>query len=189
MTRIVLASSNPGKLREFAALLAPLRFELLSQAELGISTPEETGTTFLENALLKARYAAEHAGLPALADDSGLEVDALGGGPGVRSARYAGAGASERTNLERLLRELATRRRGSARRAISVSSPTCAAPRIRSRCSQPGPGRDTSRAYPPAAAASATTRHSCRPGRPALQRSWHRLARTPSATVRRRCRL
>ncbi len=108
MTRIVLASSNPGKLRELAALLAPLRFELLSQGELGISAPEETGTTFRENALLKARYAAEHAGLPALADDSGLEVDALGGGPGVRSARYAGAGASERTNLERLLRELET---------------------------------------------------------------------------------
>jgi XTP/dITP diphosphohydrolase len=106
VTRIVLASSNPGKLRELAALLAPLRLQLLSQGELGIAAPEETGTTFAENALLKARYAARHAGLPALADDSGLEVDALGGGPGVRSARYAGEGASDRANLERLLQEL-----------------------------------------------------------------------------------
>jgi len=103
----VLASSNPGKLRELAALLAPLRLELISQGELGIAAAEETGTTFRENALLKARTAARHAGLPALADDSGLEVDALGGRPGVRSSRYAGAGASDTANLERLLRELA----------------------------------------------------------------------------------
>jgi XTP/dITP diphosphohydrolase len=106
VTRIVLASSNPGKLRELAALLAPLRLELLPQADLGIAAPEETGTTFRENALLKARHAARHAGLPALADDSGLEVDALGGRPGVHSARYAGAGASDTANLERLLQEL-----------------------------------------------------------------------------------
>jgi XTP/dITP diphosphohydrolase len=106
VTRIVLASSNPGKLRELAALLAPLRLELLSQADLGIAPPEETGTTFRENALLKARHAAQHAALPALADDSGLEVDAMGGRPGVHSARYAGAGASDTANLERLLQEL-----------------------------------------------------------------------------------
>jgi XTP/dITP diphosphohydrolase len=106
VTRIVLASSNPGKLRELAALLAPLRLELLSQADLGIAAPEETGTTFRENALLKARHAAQHAALPALADDSGLEVDALGGRPGVHSARYAGAGASDTANLEHLLQEL-----------------------------------------------------------------------------------
>jgi len=106
VTRIVLASSNPGKLRELAALLAPLRLELLAQADLGIAPPEETGTTFRENALLKARHAAQHAALPALADDSGLEVDAMGGRPGVHSARYAGAGASDTANLERLLQEL-----------------------------------------------------------------------------------
>jgi XTP/dITP diphosphohydrolase len=106
VTRIVLASSNPGKLRELAALLAPLRLELLAQADLGIAPPEETGTTFRENALLKARHAAQQAALPALADDSGLEVDALGGRPGVHSARYAGAGASDTANLERLLQEL-----------------------------------------------------------------------------------
>jgi XTP/dITP diphosphohydrolase len=106
VTRIVLASSNPGKLRELAALLAPLRLELIGQGELGIAAPAETGTTFGANALLKARYAARHSGLPALADDSGLEVDALGGRPGVWSARYAGTGASDAANLERLLREL-----------------------------------------------------------------------------------
>jgi XTP/dITP diphosphohydrolase len=106
VTRIVLASSNPGKLRELAALLAPLRLELIGQGELGIAAPAETGTTFRDNALLKARYAAQHSGLPALADDSGLEVHALGGRPGVWSARYAGEGASDAANLQRLLREL-----------------------------------------------------------------------------------
>jgi XTP/dITP diphosphohydrolase len=106
VTRLVLASSNPGKLRELAALLAPLRLELICQSELGIAAAAETGTTFRENALLKACYVAQHSGLPALADDSGLEVDALGGRPGVWSARYAGPGASEAANRERLLREL-----------------------------------------------------------------------------------
>ena len=79
----MLASSNAGKLRELAALLAPLELELISQASLGIATPAETGTTFLANAVLKARHAAAASDLPALADDSGLEVDALGGRPGV----------------------------------------------------------------------------------------------------------
>ncbi|HYM29534.1 MAG TPA: non-canonical purine NTP pyrophosphatase, partial [Steroidobacteraceae bacterium] len=87
MTRAVLASGNPGKLREFAQLLAPLALELTAQGAFGIEPTEETGTTFAENALLKARHAARHARLPALADDSGIEVDALGGRPGVRSAR------------------------------------------------------------------------------------------------------
>jgi XTP/dITP diphosphohydrolase len=106
VTRIVLASSNAGKLREFAALLAPLQLELISQQALGIAAPAETGTTFLANALLKARHAAASAQLPALADDSGIEVDALGGQPGVRSARFAGEHASEQQNLHRLLAEL-----------------------------------------------------------------------------------
>lgn len=106
MTRIVLASGNAGKLREFAALLAPLHLELVTQHELGIAAAAETGTTFLANALLKARHAAAHARLPALADDSGLEVDALGGRPGVRSARFAGEHASDQQNLQRLLAEL-----------------------------------------------------------------------------------
>ncbi|MBS0380116.1 MAG: RdgB/HAM1 family non-canonical purine NTP pyrophosphatase [Proteobacteria bacterium] len=106
MKRLVLASSNPGKLRELGALLAPLQFELVSLAALGIPSPPETGTTFLANAVLKARHAAAHARLPALADDSGLEVDALGGRPGVWSARFAGEGASDADNLRRLLSEL-----------------------------------------------------------------------------------
>ncbi len=106
MKRAVLASANSGKLRELAALLAPAGFELVSQAALGIEPVPETGTTFLENALLKARHAAAAAQLPALADDSGLEVDALGGRPGVWSARFAHSGASDAENLARLLAEL-----------------------------------------------------------------------------------
>jgi XTP/dITP diphosphohydrolase len=104
--RAVLASGNPGKLREFASLLAPLAVELVPQAQFGIRPAAETGTTFLENALLKARHAARHAHLPALADDSGIEVDALGGRPGVWSARFAGEGASDAENLRHLLAEL-----------------------------------------------------------------------------------
>jgi XTP/dITP diphosphohydrolase len=107
VTRIVLASGNAGKLRELAALLAPLSLEIVPQAALGIDSPPETGTTFEANALLKARHAAARAGLPALADDSGLEVDALGGRPGVWSARFARDGASDSENLEHLLGELA----------------------------------------------------------------------------------
>ena len=107
MTRLVLASSNPGKLREFAALLQPFAFDLVPQDAFGIPPAAETGTSFADNALLKARHAAQHSGLPALADDSGLEVDALGGAPGVYSARYAGEGASDAANLEKLLHALA----------------------------------------------------------------------------------
>jgi XTP/dITP diphosphohydrolase len=106
VTRVVLASGNAGKLRELAVLLAPLSLALIPQAELGITAVPETGETFLANALLKARHAAASARLAALADDSGLEVDALGGRPGVESARYAHPGASDAENLERLLAEL-----------------------------------------------------------------------------------
>jgi XTP/dITP diphosphohydrolase len=103
---LVLASGNPGKLRELTALLAPLQLQLIPQGSLGIAAAKETGTTFLANAVLKARHAAAHSGLAALADDSGLEVDALGGRPGVWSARFAGDGASDADNLKRLLEEL-----------------------------------------------------------------------------------
>ena len=106
MTRIVLASGNVGKLREMSALLAPLGFELLTLGSLGIASPHETGTTFLENALLKARHAAGAAKLAAISDDSGIEVDALEGRPGVYSARFAGANATDRENLNKLLAEL-----------------------------------------------------------------------------------
>ena len=104
--RVILASSNKGKLRELSALLAPLGYDLIAQNTLGIDTPPETGDTFAANALLKARHAAAAAGFPALADDSGIEVDALGGRPGIYSARYAGEGASDEDNLQKLLREM-----------------------------------------------------------------------------------
>jgi len=106
MTRTVLASGNAGKLRELTAILGPLGLELVAQSTLGIESPPETGSTFLENALIKARHAARHSGLAALADDSGIEVDALDGRPGVRSARFAGEGASDADNLHKLLAEL-----------------------------------------------------------------------------------
>ena len=105
--KAVLASANPGKLRELAALLGPLGWELAPQSSFGIEPAEETGDTFAANALLKARHAAAGAGRPALADDSGLEVDALGGRPGVRSARYAGPECDDDANNRRLLEELA----------------------------------------------------------------------------------
>lgn len=104
--RVVLATGNAGKLREFSALLAPLGLTIVTQDSLGIASAEETGNTFEANALLKARHAAQAAGLPALADDSGLEVDALGGRPGVFSARYAGPGATDAANNNLLLAEL-----------------------------------------------------------------------------------
>ena len=104
--RIVLASNNAGKVREFNQLLAGGEFEVIPQSEFQVEEIEETGLSFVENALLKARNAAQHTGLPAIADDSGLEVDALDGAPGIYSARYAGAGASDRQNLERLLEAL-----------------------------------------------------------------------------------
>lgn len=104
--KTVLASGNPGKLREMTAILRPLGLELIAQSALGIEPPPETGSTFLENALIKARHAAHAAGLPALADDSGIEVDALDGRPGVRSARFAGEQASDNDNLHKLLSEL-----------------------------------------------------------------------------------
>ncbi len=119
--QVVLATSNPGKQRELQSLLAPLGYEVLLQSSLGIAAPEETGCTFEANALLKARHAARGAALPALADDSGLEVDALAGRPGVYSARYAGAGASDAANNERLLAELEglpPERRGARYRCV-----------------------------------------------------------------------
>lgn len=104
--RIVLASNNPGKVREISQLLAPLKLDVVSQAKLGVVEIEETGLTFVENAILKARNAASHTGLAAIADDSGLEVDALHGAPGIHSARYAGVNGNDQANIARLLAEL-----------------------------------------------------------------------------------
>ncbi len=103
---VVLASGNAGKLREMRAILAGHPVEILSQADFDIPAAEEDGETFVANALIKARHAARLSGLPAIADDSGLEVDALEGGPGVHSARYAGPGAGDAANNALLLREL-----------------------------------------------------------------------------------
>jgi XTP/dITP diphosphohydrolase len=105
--RVVLASGNAGKLREFSELLGATGLILQRQSEFGITPPPETGATFLENALIKARNAARLSGLPAIADDSGIEVDALGGAPGVYSARFAGVDASDEANLSKLLAALA----------------------------------------------------------------------------------
>lgn len=107
MDRIVLATGNAGKVRELDALLAGRGLEILPQSRFAVPQAEETGLTFVENAIIKARNAAAHTGLPAIADDSGIEVDALHGAPGIRSARYAGPGASDRDNLDKLLAELA----------------------------------------------------------------------------------
>ena len=111
--RLVLASSNEGKLREFRRLLAPLAIDVIAQSELGIPEADEPHATFVENALAKARHASAHAHLPALADDSGLCVRALGGAPGVQSARYAGGPKSDTRNNAKLiaaLRGIADRR-------------------------------------------------------------------------------
>ena len=104
--RIVLASNNPGKLREIQAVVDPRLYQLIPQSELQISEVAETGTTFVENAIIKARHASRQSGLCALADDSGIEVDALQGAPGVRSARYAGEQSSDTLNNEKLLASL-----------------------------------------------------------------------------------
>jgi XTP/dITP diphosphohydrolase len=114
MRRLVLASSNPGKLREFRQMLAPLGIEVVSQSELGIPEAGEPHGTFIENALAKARHASRHSGLPAFADDSGICVEALGGEPGVLSARYAeaaraGRDEQDRRNNEKLIAALRDR--------------------------------------------------------------------------------
>ena len=106
MQRIVLASSNPGKLAEFNEMLADSGFEVITQGSLGITDADETGLTFVENALLKARHAALASGLPALADDSGLCVDHLHGAPGLYSARYSGGHGDAAANNAKLLKEL-----------------------------------------------------------------------------------
>lgn len=105
--QFVLASGNAGKLREFSQMLAEKHIELLPQSAFNVTEAEETGLTFVENAILKARHACEATGLAALADDSGLEVDALKGAPGIYSARYAGVGAGDQANIDKLLQALA----------------------------------------------------------------------------------
>ena len=123
MKRLVLASGNPGKLRELAAILGDLGYDLHAQSEFGVTEVAETGTTFVENAIIKARHAAEYTGLPALADDSGIEVDALDGAPGVYSARFAGTQGDDAANNRLLiekLRGVPAPQRGARYRAVIV---------------------------------------------------------------------
>jgi XTP/dITP diphosphohydrolase len=130
--RVVLASSNAGKLREFSELLASTNFEISRQSDFGIEPPPETGDTFLENALIKARNAARLAGLPDIADDSGIEVDALDGAPGVYSARFAGEGAGDQANLDKLLtmlRDVPPEKRSARYRCVVVFVESPADPR------------------------------------------------------------
>ena len=103
MSKIVLATGNQGKVREMADLLADFGFDVFAQSEFNVADADETGTTFIENAIIKARHAAAETGLAAIADDSGLEVDYLKGAPGIYSARYAGQGASDQQNIDKLL--------------------------------------------------------------------------------------
>ncbi|MGH8281167.1 MAG: XTP/dITP diphosphatase [Gammaproteobacteria bacterium] len=121
--KVVLSTGNAGKLRELQSLLAASGIEVQPQTQLGVREVEETGASFAENALLKARNAARLTGLPAIADDSGLEVDALHGAPGIYSARYAGAHASDQDNLAKLLESLhavPAERRGARFRCVMV---------------------------------------------------------------------
>ncbi|MDH3629942.1 MAG: RdgB/HAM1 family non-canonical purine NTP pyrophosphatase [Gammaproteobacteria bacterium] len=123
MKRLVLASGNPGKLQELSAILDDLGYELHPQSEFDVSEVAETGTTFVENAIIKARHAAEHTGLPALADDSGIEVDALDGAPGVYSARFSGPGADDTANnalLVEKLRDVPPMERSARYRAVII---------------------------------------------------------------------
>ena len=106
MQKLVLASNNAGKLKEFSELLAPFEFEVIPQSQFDIPAADEPFDTFLENALAKAKHASQLSGLPALADDSGICVNALGGKPGVRSARYAGNHANDADNNQKLLQDL-----------------------------------------------------------------------------------
>ncbi len=103
MQKVVLATGNPGKVNELADLLRDFGMGIVAQTSLGVESAEETGLTFIENAILKARHASAQTGLPAIADDSGISVDALGGAPGIYSARYAGEEATDQQNLLKLL--------------------------------------------------------------------------------------
>ncbi len=123
MQRVVLATGNAGKLREMRAILSDACWEVVPQSDFNTSEAVEDGLSFVENAIIKARHACAHTGLGAIADDSGLEVDALQGAPGIFSARYAGVGASDRDNLEKLLlamRDVPAQQRGARFRCVMV---------------------------------------------------------------------
>jgi XTP/dITP diphosphohydrolase len=180
VNRIVVASNNPGKLRELAALLSPLGIEAVPQSEFNVTEAEEPHETFLENALAKARHASRATGLAALADDSGLCVQALGGEPGVHSAYYAGTGGERAERDARNNAKLVAALAGAGDRAAFYY---CILVLVRS-AADPTPviaegactGRSCSSRV--AAAASATTPTSCRSARRAPRRSSRRTRRT-----------
>lgn len=120
MQKVVLATGNAGKVRELASLLSDFGLDIVAQTDLGVDSAEETGLTFIENAILKARHAAKVTGLPAIADDSGLAVDVLGGAPGIYSARYSGEDATDQKNLQKLLETLKTYRTTNVRRVSTA---------------------------------------------------------------------
>ena len=123
MKKLVLASSNPGKLRELSALLDESRYKIIPQADFNVPEVAETGTTFVENAIIKARHAAQYTGLAALADDSGIVIDALNGEPGVHSSRFSGSDASDQSNnilLVEKLRSVPEAQRSARYQAVIV---------------------------------------------------------------------
>ncbi len=129
--RLVLASNNPGKLREFADLLKPFAIDVIAQGSLDIPAADEPYNSFVENALAKARHASQRSSLPALADDSGICVDALGGAPGVRSARFAGEHCSDEDNNQKLIASLQGQQ--NRRATMSVHWCSCATPQMQNR--------------------------------------------------------
>lgn len=140
MKQIVLASGNKGKLKEFAEMFNAFNIEVLPQNQFDVPEVAETGTTFVENAIIKARHAAEITGLPAIADDSGLEVDALDGAPGIYSARYSGANATAEGNYNKLLGAI-EQRLPPELPVSSVYLCICVMPRIRLPSSARPPGK------------------------------------------------
>lgn len=158
MQNVVLATGNAGKVRELAGLLADFGLDVVAQTALGVDSAEETGLTFIENAILKARHAARETGLPAIADDSGLAVDALGGAPGIYSARYAGEDAATGRIWTSCWRRWTTCRTSSVRPASTAYWCICATPTTRRRWCATAAGRASSPARLSAQAASATTR-------------------------------
>ena len=180
--RLVIASNNRGKIAELTELLAPLGMTPIAQGELGVGEAEEPAVTFVENAILKARHAARETGLPALADDSGLAVDALEGRPGVRSARFAGDDATDQDNVDALLDAMAGRT-GNGAPSFTVCWYTCAMPKTRPRSSAMAAGRARSSDPLRAMAASVMTRCSWHQSMAAVRRNCPAPKRAASATA------
>ena len=179
--RLVIASNNRGKIAELTELLAPLGMTPIAQRDLGVGEAEEPAVTFVENAILKASHAARETGLPALADDSGLAVDALEGRPGVRSARFAGDDATDQDNVDALLEAMAGVPDGAP--SFTVCWCTYAMPKTRPRSSAMAAGRARSSNPLRAMAASVMTRCSWHQSTAAVRRNCPAPKRAASATA------